>query len=456
MGAARARRKPDDAPAPRRPKAKPRARTPAGDDEIRGALKLVAIREHSLRSFSELAASMSRSPDLFHLADVVLFSLMGQFATSRAAFWLSSETSQTMPVLLRSHGVDRRIAREIALSAGPVLLQLPPETLGPFRPEDLGMMCGARAEELARESVLSWFARLPGLETSPGFLALGARIGRQPYGPVEAQSLAASLNMLSVAVQNHTLYSRLTENNRLLRQANEELKELDRLKSDILSNVSHELRTPLSVIIGYVECLQVPNLSPERMQDMIGKAITEAFKLEQIVEQLVTYSAASHNRLVLNLEIASPARCLARWHKERLPGISERLREFTCVIEPDLPEIRFDEKRLLQVTDALLDNAVKFTPEGGHVQARVFRTEVAEGTCVAIEITDDGPGLAPERVANLFDAFRQADGSSTRAIGGMGIGLAFSRELVQAMGGTIGVVSTPGQGSTFTVLMPQA
>ena len=460
MGVSRARRpeKPDDDLSRlRKKKKKPASRAAAaGDEGVRGALKLVAIREHSLRSFSELASSMSRSPDLFHLADVVLFSLMGQFGTSRAAFWLSSEASHSLPVLLRSHGVDRPLGREIALAVGPTLLQLPTESVGPFGIDELGAMCGVSAGKLAKRAGLACFARVPGPEASQGIVALGARINGQPYGPVEAQALAAALNMMSVAIQNHTLYSRLAENNRLLRQANGELKELDRLKSDILSNVSHELRTPLSVIIGFVECLQVPNLSSDRMRDMIGKAMSEAFKLEQIVEQLVTYSAASHNRLVMNLETGHPAHSLASWCKERLPGISERLREFTWTIDPDLPAVRFDEKRLLQVADALLDNAVKFTPEGGHVQLHAFVTERSGQPFFTIEIKDDGPGLAPDRTATIFDGFRQADGSSTRTVGGMGIGLAFSRELVQAMNGAITVATELGKGSTFTVLLPAA
>jgi two-component system sensor histidine kinase ResE len=186
----------------------------------------------------------------------------------------------------------------------------------------------------------------------------------------------------------------------------------------------------------------------------MGVIMQEALKLSGLLENLLAFADAQQGLLVLQMESADPGEWLRRYCEERLPGANSRLREFAWSIEPDLPRVRFDEKRLAQVVDALVDNAIKFTPEGSRVEVRGARLTNEDGAWVAIEVADDGPGIPAERIPSLFEAFRQADGSSTRTVGGMGIGLSFSRQLVNAMGGRILVESAPGEGATFSVLLP--
>jgi signal transduction histidine kinase len=423
---------------------------------IRGALKLVAIREHSLLSLSELTQNLSSSPDLFHLADLVLFNLMGQFGTSKAGLWLASETEGGAPVLIRAHGVNRQVAKGVGMACVSKLVDLPEPARGLYRAPDLREVCGEAGQTLAQNAGLALFARIPGRDSCQGVVALGGRIGGNEYGTVEFQALRAALSVLGVAIQNLTLYARITENNRKLRAANEDLQALDRLKSEFISNVNHELRTPLSTIIGYVDCLIDPSMKPDNARDILRTVMDEALKLRGLLENLLEFSAATRDRLGLQFETGDVAAFLGPWCEERRPGVSEGLREFVWTIDPDLPAVRHDRKRLLQVIDALVDNAAKFSPEGSRVELKAYRLDREKRTWLVIEVADDGPGIPPERIPKLFDAFRQADGSSTRTVGGMGIGLAFSRELVNAMGGQIYAKSDLGKGSTFTILMPAA
>ena len=123
---------------------------------------------------------------------------------------------------------------------------------------------------------------------------------------------------------------------------------------------------------------------------------------------------------------------------------------------PDLPLARFDRQRLLQLLDALVDNAVKFTPEGTRIEIRVSPDESHDGSRIRIDVTDDGPGIPPEHMKDLFDSFSQVDGSATRRVGGMGLGLAFANRLAERMNGVLAARSEPGTGSTFSLFLPVA
>jgi len=425
--------------------------TASQHDAVRSALRLAAMREHSLLSLSELSQILSAAPDLFHLADLVLFNLMGQYGTSRSALWIRSESDAAPPVLIRSHGVNRATARAIGTACA---------TRPEFREPDGATLAdepaawGEGVQMLAEGLGLVLLASVPGRDRPAGLIALGTRIDGAPYGDVDRQSLRAALSVVGVAIQSLSLFNRLVENNRELRRANQELQELDRLKSEFLSNVNHELRTPLTIMIGYLESLLDNRLSPEQERRILKVVMAEAMKLGGRLVNLVTFSDVARGQLVLQMAEADLGEPMRRYCEERKPGANLRLREFSWTIEPGLPRVRFDEKRLVQVIDALVDNAIKFTPEGAVVQLRVRSVADGHGRWAAIDVADDGPGIPADRIPTLFEAFRQADGSSTRTIGGMGIGLSFSRQLVHAMGGRLEVESEPERGAVFTVLLP--
>lgn len=273
----------------------------------------------------------------------------------------------------------------------------------------------------------------------------------------ELRLLGSAIN--DMAGQLKHAQQKLLRNNRDLTVANQNLKELDRLKSEFLRNVNHELRTPLAVIIAYLSYLQErdkTSIDQAELSESIGVALTESWKLKGLLEDLLEFSAASSDSLTLDLAAGDLCAVLKSYHADRLAGVVEGKREF--VFEPDanVPEAVFDQRRLVQVLDSLLDNAVKFTPEGTRITLRLGTELEGEGSRVRVLMEDNGPGVPPEHLPALFNSFRQLDGSTTREVGGMGLGLALTKQFVEKMGGEITVRSEMGQGTAFTILLPVA
>lgn len=309
---------------------------------------------------------------------------------------------------------------------------------------------------LVRKESIALFAPIFSRGETLGFIAIGARVGGGGYGPVELQSLQTSLGMVGVALHNTKLYNRLLENNRQLRLANENLMELDRLKSEFLNNVNHELRTPLTVVIASLQCLiENKELEPETAE-FLEVALGESQSLKRLLENLLDFSDAIRNRLEFRIESGDVVAPLLAYFQERLPGVTQALRELAFQAAPDLPRARFDRQRLTQIVDALVDNAVKFTSQGARIEIRATCGEERGNSCVRVEVVDDGPGIPQDRLNDLFHSFLQVDGSATRKVGGMGLGLAFARRLAEGMGGTLTVSSEVETGSTFTLSLPVA
>lgn len=423
-------------------------------DEAHHALRLVARREHELLALAELSQELAISLDLYAVADLVLFNLMGQLGTSRAALWLISDQGKATSVLLRSHGIDRRTAAALGTSCSGWLIER-------FRAEprivpitEMNEEAVRSASLLARRESIALFAPILSRGEILGFIAIGPRVGAGVYGPVELQVLQTSLGMVGVALQNTKLYSRIVENNRQLRLANENLLELDRLKSEFLNNVNHELRTPLTVVIASLQIVLEHESPDPESAEFLTAALTEAQNLKGHLENLLEFSDLRRNALQLKLESEDAVDRLRRYYEERLPGITQGLRELVFRPSPQVPPCRFDPHRLIQIVDALVDNAVKFTPEGTRIEIAVLPIEEEGRSWVRVDVADDGPGIAADHIEDLFDSFSQVDGSSTRKVGGMGLGLAVAKQLAERMEGRLTVISHPGAGCTFQLRLP--
>ncbi|MGQ0744924.1 MAG: ATP-binding protein [Acidimicrobiales bacterium] len=229
-------------------------------------------------------------------------------------------------------------------------------------------------------------------------------------------------------------------------------REAERVKAALLANISHELRTPLVPVKGYAQLLLSRDLPTERANELLGHIVTAADRLESTVARLLAVAADDRTGSREALDPGEVVEGVAIGWRARV-GASHRV---VAVVEADLPPVMGDRSRLTQGLDELVSNAVKFAPDGGDVTigASVGGRHHGEEPTVAFSVSDQGIGVAPGRLDELFEAFVQADGSDTREFGGMGLGLTLARRAAEWHGGTLEARSTPGVGSTFTIRLP--
>jgi PAS domain S-box-containing protein len=243
---------------------------------------------------------------------------------------------------------------------------------------------------------------------------------------------------------------------RMLEQAEvaARLADIDRMKREFVSNVSHELRTPLAAITAYAEFLEEALESPEPRDSAlyVHEIQVAARHLQEIIDDLLDFSIHERSKVKLSVEEIDLTSLVegacATW--------GDRARDAGIVLErgcTDAPiSVAADPRHMGHVVRHLLSNAIKFTPRGGRVRVEERRV----GDEAWITVTDTGIGVSDPQLERVFDAFYQVDGSSTRARGGLGLGLAVCRALVLAHHGRIEIQSRPGEGSCFKVVLPAA
>jgi PAS domain S-box-containing protein len=233
--------------------------------------------------------------------------------------------------------------------------------------------------------------------------------------------------------------------------ARAEAEQASRAKDEFIATVSHELRTPLNAVLGWSRLLRTGRLDPsatERAMEAIERSATTQ---AQIVDDLLDVSRIVRGRLKLDVQDADLAAAVEAAAETVRPAASAKGIGLALDLEEGAGEVRGDPARLQQVVWNLLANAIKFTPSGGRVEVRLRRL----ADHVRLEVHDDGVGIDPDFLPHVFERFRQADSSPTRAHGGLGIGLAIVRHLVEAHGGSVSVRSAGrNRGATFTVDLP--
>ncbi len=234
-------------------------------------------------------------------------------------------------------------------------------------------------------------------------------------------------------------------------RAYEEVRRASRMKDEFLATLSHELRTPLNAILGYVRMMQSGLIAREKQLKAIDTIARNATSLTHIIEDVLDVSRIISGKIRLDLKPVDVARVVQDAVESVQPAATAKHVEVSVHADPGLEPVTGDPERLQQLVWNLVSNAVKFTSRHGRVHVRVDRVAAR----VNITVTDTGVGIAPDFLPHIFERFRQADAGTTRTYGGLGLGLAITRHLVELHGGTIEATSEGlGRGATFRVSLP--
>jgi signal transduction histidine kinase/DNA-binding response OmpR family regulator len=273
----------------------------------------------------------------------------------------------------------------------------------------------------------------------------------------ELQILAETFNHMTGRLKENV--EQLEESNKKLAAVNEELKELDRMKSDLLANVSHELRTPLTAIKGYTDYILERKLGTITEKQEKGLVVVQRNleRLSKSINALLDFSRMDMGRIALNIQPFSLLGLVEQIQTTVRSELEKKHLSFHAELEPDLPAVIADREKLSAVLENLIINAIKFTPEGGRLTVAAARTPdegVAGARSVEIRVSDTGIGIPSDQLSRIFNRFHQVDGSSTRRFGGVGLGLAIVKSIVEAHGSAIHVDSREGRGTTFRFRLP--
>ena len=279
-----------------------------------------------------------------------------------------------------------------------------------------------------------------------GTLRFTRRSPARPYGPLDV-SLAEEIARRIVAAIEYADLVAVAHRDR------ERAEVAGRVRDEFLATLSHELRTPLTSILGWAQLLRAENLSEAKRTKAYETIERNAHAQVALIEDVLDVSRIITGKLRLKVGDVALAKTLPVALESVLPAATSKGVAVELVVDTPIPTVQGDPDRLLQVFWNLLSNAVKYTPRGGRVQVRASARE----SFVTVVVVDTGAGIAAEVMPHIFERFWQVDSSITRAHGGLGLGLAITRHLVELQGGDI-VVESPGlgRGSTFTVRLPVA
>jgi signal transduction histidine kinase len=267
---------------------------------------------------------------------------------------------------------------------------------------------------------------------------------------IVADQMAATADKSSLIDELRRANGALVETNAELERQYVAVLEARRLKEEFLANVSHELRTPLTSVLGYISIMQDELSGPltDGQRNDLSQVKRSAERLLSLIEDLLELTALKRGDLAVTMEEFDPGHVL-RDVVAAVPGRNSSVELVVDEAPAMLPLMHSDRGKIFKILSSLLSNAYKFTLGG------VVRLSVGvSNDRVQFAVRDTGIGIPPESQELIFDEFRQLDGSSTRRYGGSGLGLTLSRHLARLLGGEIYVESVPGEGSTFTLMLP--
>jgi GAF domain-containing protein len=270
------------------------------------------------------------------------------------------------------------------------------------------------------------------------------------FSAADERLIGIAAAQAAIAIENARLYTSLEQRARNLAEAYAELQEVDRLRDEMVQNVSHELRTPLTFVKGYVELLLACDAGPltDLQKEYLGVVIEKTDTVTRLVSDIMFLQQADQAPKKTSISLSKLARralqgCAATAEQAGLTLVEN--------IPDDLPPVKGDTGRLLQVFDNLLGNAIKFSPHGGYITVTVEDI----GELEQVSVSDEGVGIPKDQQERIFERFYQVDGSARRRFSGIGLGLTIAKRIVEAHGGNMWVMSEPGEGSTFYFTIPK-
>jgi len=285
-----------------------------------------------------------------------------------------------------------------------------------------------------------------------GALALSRHKSPEPFTQADLDFLTSLAPQAAIAIENARLYRNEQQRAAQLARALEQQRHLDSLKDQFIQNVSHELRTPIAIARGYAELLDSEELGKltEDQEEAISVIVRRMRLLTRLVDDInMILELESEPMVKQTIDMAQLVSAAASRHIERAERLMLKL---TTDIAPDLPPLRGNPGHLERMLDNLLDNALKFTPEGGIIRVKLSH----EAATLHLDGSDTGIGISEEQLPQLFQRFYQIDGSMSRRYSGTGLGLALIKQIAEAHGGIVHVSSRVNKGSTFHVVLPVA
>lgn len=417
----------------------------------------VGIQHRRLQSEYERQAAFGDFLERLHSVEINTISRVGLDYMMKAAgaelgrFYLWDEEGQRLK-LLYDRGIDQEAGEALhrSDSAG----GLPMEVLRRREVVTVGQADGGELLRLrvgVGEIAVASVVGLPILfrEHRLGVAVLALT---SPWSDETRRLLGAVQDALGNSLNNARGYRTVQQQAVRLRQANQELIEADRLRSEFVANMSHELRTPLNSIIGFSTVL-LSNRSGVLQERELGyaeKINRNGKHLLSLINDILDLSKIEAGRMDLEFRSTDLDGVCQEIVEMLRPQAASRQIELTLEIDQQLPAVTTDSGKLRQVLVNLVGNAIKFTEKGA-----VGLKASAEGAnAVSLEVTDTGIGIPKDKLETIFEPFRQADSGTTRRFGGTGLGLTISRSIVDLLGGRISVTSAEGEGSCFRVLLP--
>jgi signal transduction histidine kinase len=299
-----------------------------------------------------------------------------------------------------------------------------------------------------------------------GDVAGGGRVGILELGVIVVLILLVGARFLLLQRERNQVQAALAVSEREYRELfkeadaaraalasqNDQLREVDTLKDDLISLVSHELRTPLTSIVGYLDLVVEDGESlTEEQRSFLEVVGRNAKRLLSLVSDLLFVAQSEAGRMELERAPLVLRELIENAVSAAVPTAQARSIDLTFACH-DAGNVVGDDQRLAQVVDNLLSNALKFTPPGGSVAVTLRK----DGNTVLVEVADTGFGISPDEQDRLFTRFFRTESAVKRAIQGTGLGLSIAKAIVEGHGGTIGVESADGKGATFRVALPSA